>query len=116
MLKSFYEIYGGNNMNKKKLCCFYVSDIHLVTMLLPYINERINESTKILTILETDMSKSAKRVIDGVQWKKSEALLNLNWKNRNLNFLREADLKDKLILISGSKEFMNEANKMINEK
>ena len=64
----------------KKLCCFYVNDIHLITMLLPYINERINESTKIITIFETDMSKSAKRVMDGIQGKKSEELLNIRRK------------------------------------
>ena len=28
--------------NLTKLCSFYVSDWHLVTMLLPYINQKIN--------------------------------------------------------------------------
>ena len=31
------------NNNVKKLCSFYVSDWHLVAMLLPYINQKINE-------------------------------------------------------------------------
>ena len=103
-------------MNKKKLCCFYVNDIHLITMLLPYINERINESTKIITIFETDMSESAKKVIDGIQGRKTENLLNLNWKNTNLNYLIDANLNEKLILIKGSKEFIKEANEIINHK
>lgn len=100
----------------KKLCCFYVNDIHLITMLLPYINERINESTKVITILEQDISESAKKVIKGIQGKKSEDLLNINWKNTNLNFLYESDIKDKLILISGNDEFMEEANKIITRR
>ena len=29
-----------------KLCSFYVSDWHIVTMLLPYINSQINENKK----------------------------------------------------------------------
>ena len=29
-----------------KLCSFYVSDWHLVTMLLPYLNEEINKENK----------------------------------------------------------------------
>ena len=31
-----------------KLCSFYVSDWHLVTMLLPYLNEEINKENKIV--------------------------------------------------------------------
>ena len=56
-------------MNKKRLCCFYVNDIHLITMLLPYINERINESTEIITVLESDISKSVKKVMNGIHGK-----------------------------------------------
>ena len=33
-----------------KLCSFYVSDWHLVTMLLPYLNEEINKENKIVTL------------------------------------------------------------------
>lgn len=103
-------------MNKEKLCCFYVNDIHLITMLLPYINERINESTEIITILETDISKSAKKVIDNIQGKKSENLLNINWKDTSLNYLQECDVNNKLILISGKDEFLNKANNILDNK
>lgn len=103
-------------MNNKKLCCFYVSDIHLVTMLLPYINERINESTEIITILETDISKSAKKVIEGIQGKKSEDLLKIDWRDKKINYLEEVNIQDKFLLISGSDEFMKEANAIINNK
>lgn len=103
-------------MNNKRLCCFYVNDIHLITMLLPYINERINENTEIITILETDISESAKKVIERIQGKKSEELLSVDWKNKKIGYLYECDVKNKLILISGKDEFMNEANKIINNK
>lgn len=103
-------------MNKRRLCCFYVSDIHLITMLLPYINERINESTEIVTILEKDISESAKKVIANIQGKKSKELLNIKWKNTKLNNLKKLNLTNKLILISGSNEFLNKANSIINNK
>ena len=115
MVKSHYEIYGGNNMNKK-LWSFYVNDIHLITMLLPYINERINENTEVITILETDMSRGAKKVIERIQGKKSEDLLKINWKNKSLNYLYEAEIKDKFFVISGTDEFMNGANQIINDR
>ena len=41
--------------NLTKLCSFYVSDWHLVTMLLPYINKKINEQAQIATILENNV-------------------------------------------------------------
>lgn len=115
MVKSHYEIYGGNNMNKK-LCSFYVNEIHLITMLLPYINERINENTEVITILETDMSRGARKVMERIQGKKSEDLLNINWKKKSLNYLYETEIKDRLFIISGTDEFMNRANQIINER
>lgn len=103
-------------MNKRKLCCFYVSDVHLITMLLPYINERINKSTKVITILENDMSRSADKVINAIQGKKSNELLSLDWKKKDLKYLYELDIENKLILISGSNEFIENANKIINNR
>lgn len=103
-------------MNKKKLCCFYVNDIHLITMLLPYINQRINEGTKVITMMETDMSKSAKKVIEEIQGKKSKSLLEIDWESKSLSYLYECDIKDKLILISGSEEFIKEANQIVGKR
>ena len=37
------------------LCSFYVSDWHIVTMILPYINTQINKGVKVATILEKDL-------------------------------------------------------------
>ena len=103
-------------MNKEKLCCFYVNDIHLVTMILPYINKRINESTEIITIFETDISTSAKKVIDGIQGKKSKKLLEIDWGRKSLSYLYECDIENKLILINGKDKFINEANKIIKHR
>ena len=44
--------------NLTKLCSFYVSDWHLVTMLLPYINKKINEQAQIATILENNVEEN----------------------------------------------------------
>ena len=50
--------------NKKieKLCSFYVSNWHLVTMLLPYINKKIEKNTKIITILENNIEENIKKL------------------------------------------------------
>ena len=103
-------------MNKKRLCSFYVNDIHLITMLLPYINERINESTEIITVLESDISKSVKKVMNGIRGKRSESLLKIDWKNKGVNDLYNINVQDKLILVYGNDEFIKEANIIINNK
>ena len=36
----------------ERLCSFYVSEWHLVTMILPYINKELNEKAKIINITE----------------------------------------------------------------
>ena len=41
--------------NIKKLCNFYVSDLHLSVMLLPYLNKQINEDVEITTIFEENL-------------------------------------------------------------
>ncbi len=103
-------------MNKKRLCCFYVNDIHLITMLLPYINERINESTEIITVLESDISKSVKKVMNGIHGKRSESLLKIDWKNKGVDELYNINVQDKLILVYGNDEFIKEANIIISNK
>ena len=56
---------GGYFMNNKnyqveKLCGFYVSDWHLTTTILPYINSKIDEKTKVITILENNIEENIK--------------------------------------------------------
>ena len=65
--------------NLTKLCSFYVSDWHLVTMLLPYINQKINEQAKIATILEKDIRENVETLVEKLNLKNREKILNLNW-------------------------------------
>ena len=53
-----------SNQENQKVCSFYASDWHLVTMLLPYINKKINEEIKIATILEQDAEEKVAILLD----------------------------------------------------
>ena len=68
-----------NDKNKKfmKLCSFYVSDWHLVTMLLPYINKQINEETKIATIIENDIKNNVEVLVKKLNLKNQEKILKI---------------------------------------
>ena len=99
--------------NLTKLCSFYVSDWHLVTMLLPYINQKINEQAKIATILEKDIEENVITLVEKLNLKNKEKILNLNW-NKNEDLKRDVkklrDEKQLVIFINGSKKFIEKQN------
>lgn len=108
--------------NPEKLCSFYVSELHLATMILPYINKKINEKAKIITFLENNIEENIKMLISKLNLKNEKKILNLNWKqNQNIN---EENISEKLkdlkegqniILINGKKEYIENMNKKIEE-
>jgi len=99
-----------------KLCSFYVSDWHLVTMLLPYINQKINEQAKIATILEKDIKENVVTLVEKLNLKNKEKILNLNW-NKNekiVNTINQLKKDQELIIfINGNKEFIEKQNKKL---
>ena len=97
-------------MNKSRYCSFYVSDIHLITMLLPYINEKMKQKKEFITILETDISESAKKVMRGVFLKRKDELnfMNIGWKKReNIGNIK---LEEKFVIVMGSDKFIERIN------
>jgi len=97
-------------MNKQKYCSFYVSDIHLVIMLLPYINEKIKENREIITIFETDISESVKKVRENINLEEFRAkkLMEIGWNNkRNID---ELNLENTVVLVMGKNKFIEDVN------
>lgn len=106
--------------NPEKLCSFYVSELHLATMILPYINKEINEKANIITFLEKNIEENIKMLISKLNLKNEEKILNLNWKENKI----EEDIIEKLenmkkcqniILINGKKEYIEKMNSKIEE-
>lgn len=103
----------------EKLCSFYVSNWHLVTMLLPYINKQIDKNIKIITILENSIEENIKILLERLNLKNEKEILKINWKNFNskkyeevLEYLnQEKENAEKiLILVSGNKENIENNN------
>ncbi|MBR1654297.1 MAG: hypothetical protein IJ690_05045 [Clostridia bacterium] len=67
----------------KKLCNFYVSDLHLSVMLLPYISKQINEDVEITTIFEKLKKENIEIILDKLNVKNKNEILNINWFNSN---------------------------------
>lgn len=107
----------NNQKNKiSKLCSFYVSDWHLITMLLPYINKKINEEVEIATVLEKDIQNNVKTLVEKLNLKNSEKILKINWKNKSKSIediIGDIITKEVLIIVNGSKEFIDNSNEEI---
>lgn len=110
--------------NKKekllRLCSFYVSDWHLVTMLLPYINNKINEQTKIATIIENDIEENVITLVNKLNLKNADKILGIDWRKKGISkysyiskFIENNIGNDILLLVNGSKEYIDFTNKNI---
>ena len=105
----------GKENNIIKLCSFYISDWHLVTMLLPYINKKINEEIEIATILEKDLDENISKLVEKLNLKNKEKILNLNWNQfgEKGKIIYNHNNKEKILIINGSKDFIENKNKRI---
>ena len=101
--------------NLTKLCSFYVSDWHLVTMLLPYINKKINEQAKIATILEKDIQENIKVLLEKLNLKNKEKIEQIIWtkEQRKNIFSNIENSKEIIIIVNGEKDFIKNKNEKI---
>ena len=100
-------------VQKKKLekaCCFYVSEYHLEMILVPYINDIIEEDITILT--DKKLRETLEVLISKMNLKDEEKakILKLEW---------DGDKKIKEnsnVIVIGSKEYINKKNNEIIDK
>ena len=115
---------NNKNYQVEKLCGFYVSDWHLTTTILPYINSKIDEKTKIITILENNIEKNIKVLMEKLNLKNKNEILNIRW--TNIDNKKYANIEDilntevtknakNIILISGNKNYIKIINSNINK-
>lgn len=96
------------NKRLEKACCFYVSEFHLEMILVPYINERIEENITILT--EKNLRQTVNILISKLNVKNKERILELEWKG-------DKEIKENSnIIIIGSKQFIKEKNEEVKSK
>lgn len=97
----------------QKLCCFYASDWHLTVMLLPYISKKINEDSSIYMKCENDIKQKLEILLNKLSVKNEKMIMSMSW-NNTVNE-DETDSKEKIYIISGSEEFIENKNQEIEE-
>ncbi|MFR8104476.1 MAG: hypothetical protein ACLU8F_05305 [Clostridia bacterium] len=115
-----------NQKNVKKLCSFYVSDFHLVTMILPYISKKLKEEAKVETMLDKSISKNVECLIKNLNLnsKTKEEINQIGWNEKKpLKYGRftkemESMLKENgniVFFISGSREYIDGVNRNLDK-
>lgn len=99
-------------MNKKDFCSFYVSEYHLLTILLPYINEQISNSKNVEVILEEDMTEYVKKYLKRTEIFNMSKIIRLGWKKTKDENMETKENTD-IVVICGHESFVQKANKEI---
>lgn len=109
-----------SDKNVKRVCSFCVSDLHLIIMLLPYLNKKINEKEKFIVVVEKNLTEQVELVLSRLTLKEEDKnkIQSINWNN---NILDEEKIKEEFskgsklnFIINGSKEYIEERNSNLN--
>ena len=90
-------------MKEQKTCSFFVSTNHLLTIILPYINEKINEGKNVNIISQKDLTEDVKKYLRTVNGLDNEKILKICWKNKK--HCKNAD-ENTVLFVIGEKEFV----------
>ena len=108
----------------RKTCGFYVSEYHLVTMLLPHIVTKVDKGKSIHTILNKNIKQEIKELVSKLNINDitKAKILKINWeeiKENNFNYIKEQmekivkESKEIEIIVNGTKEEIDNINKNI---
>lgn len=94
-------------MNKKKMCSFFVSEYHLLTMLLPYINEEIVKNKNLIIFTEQDLNDSLKKYLKRNNKYNSSKIMKLGWNKTKENKIEKVE---EIAVVIGNKKYIDEIN------
>lgn len=108
----------------RKTFSIYASDLHLATMIFPFVDKEIENGAIIKPILERDMSESIEKIINnvGLNSEVKEKIEKLDWSQTNIEKIKQTlenienilSKSNKIhIIISGSNLFIDKVNKLI---
>ena len=97
----------------QKSCCFYASDWHLTVMLLPYINNKVQENCSIYMKCENNIEEKMNILLNKLTLKNKKNIMNINW--GNLVAEDNIDDKEKIYIVSGSDKYIKNINNLIEQ-
>ena len=97
----------------QKSCCFYASDWHLTVMLLPYINNKVQENCSIYMKCENNIEEKMNILLNKLTLKNKKNIMNIHW--GNLVAEDNIDDNEKIYIVSGSDKYIKNINNLIEQ-
>ena len=97
----------------QKSCCFYASDWHLTVMLLPYINNKVQENCSIYMKCENNIEEKMNILLNKLTLKNKKNIMNINW--GNLVAEDNIDDNEKIYIVYGSDKYIKNINNLIEQ-
>ena len=108
--------------NFKRMSSFYVNEVHLITMLLPYMERKIHEDCEIYTVLQNSLDKIIKLLLSKLNLKEElkEKIKEIDWNAKTMNDYKNLEKQinnssKKYIIINRNEKYVREINKMLNK-
>lgn len=112
------------NQRINRMCSFYVSNMHLSTMMLPYLANKLGEGNTIYTFLEENLEDEMKLLVSKLNLNEEikKKITQLNWKKSNLykyadfeQYMKKEEKKtqDLYVLVVGKEEYMERINEQL---
>ena len=106
--------------NFKRMSSFYVNEVHLITMLLPYMERKIHEDCEIYTVLQNSLDKIIKLLLSKLNLKEElkEKIKSIDWNAKTMNDYKNLEKQinnssKKYIIINGNEKYVREINKIL---
>lgn len=94
-------------MKSQEICSFFVSNAHLLTIILPYIDEKINEGKNVTILSQKDLNEDVKRYLKSVKKFDKEGIRKAFSKNK-INY--ESLNEEGILFVIGDEKFISSVN------
>ena len=105
----------------EKICSFYASDYHLEMIMIPYINKKIENNSKIIIMTQKDLKETAETVISKINLPedRKKEILSIDWESNDPEKIKEIkntnNAQEIVIFVIGNLNYIKNINNSIYE-
>lgn len=101
----------------EKICSLYVNDMHLVVMLMPYIEKNLEKNEEIVTVFEKGLESELNTLLERTNFTedKKNNIRKISWNSKAIDKLDSIknECDGKIFIINGKDDYKKKANKIL---
>lgn len=98
-----------------KTCSFYISECHLIVMILPYLRKKFENNEEVEIVSQKNLREIVNNLLEklNIDEKQKQKIKKLNWdKNETIN---KKVINTKNVVVIGNEEYIDSINLLINK-